>query len=224
MTEPVSDARRVQDYFTRSAVPFDSLYGEERMNPAWRWVNRTFRRDIYERYVRTIEHARRYGLGSALDVGCGSGRYATGLAEAGVKRIVGVDFSPSMIELARRHTQELPADGAEVEFLVRDFDAYTTEKRFDLVIAMGYFDYTADPVAVLSRMRSFATHSVVVSFPSKSVYRTPIRKVRYRVKNVPVHFYEPQEIQAFSRAAGFSRSEVTKIRGAGMDYVAAFFL
>ena len=220
----MSDARRVQDYFTRSAVPFDALYGEEEMSPFWRWVNKRFRRDIYERYLRTIEHARRHRLTSALDVGCGSGRYAVGLVEAGVTRVVGVDFSPSMIELAEQHTAGLDASGADVDFLVADFNDYDTDERFDLVIGMGFFDYMSDPVAVLSKMRSFAKHSVVGSFPSKNFYRTPIRKVRYRIKDVPVYFYEEPEIVGFAKAAGFSRAEVTKIPGAGMDYFAALYV
>jgi SAM-dependent methyltransferase len=218
----MDDASKVRSYFTRSAVPFDSLYGEEEMNPFWRWVNRRFRRDIYERYLLAVDHARAIGATSALDVGCGSGRYAVGLAEAGVRRIVGVDFSPSMIELAERNTDELPGVGVNVDFTCADFMAWETDERFDLVIAMGFFDYMADPVTVLRKMRGHATRSVLASFPSVSVYRTPIRKVRYRIKRVPVHFYEPGQIDGYARAAGFSGLEIHKVPGAGQDNVAAF--
>jgi SAM-dependent methyltransferase len=217
-----SDAARVRGYFTRSAVPFDALYGEDEMSPPMRWVNRTFRRDIYERYLRTVDHARRYGLTSALDVGCGSGRYVAGLAEAGVRRVVGVDFSPSMIELARRNAETVR--GAATEFVCADFSEWEAEERFDLVIAMGFFDYVADPVPALARMRSFARHSVVASFPSVSLYRTPLRKVRYALKRCPVYFYTRGRVDSLAAAAGFSRRSIVKIQGSGMDHFGVFFL
>jgi 2-polyprenyl-3-methyl-5-hydroxy-6-metoxy-1,4-benzoquinol methylase len=120
----------VQAYFTRSAVPFDSLYGEEQMNPVMQWVNKNFRRDIYERFLLTVEHARTHELKSALDVGCGSGRYAIGLAEAGVERIVGVDFSESMIELAERNSDGLAERGVDIEFRCADFMDYQSDEQF----------------------------------------------------------------------------------------------
>jgi 2-polyprenyl-3-methyl-5-hydroxy-6-metoxy-1,4-benzoquinol methylase len=220
----MTDSERVQAYFTRSAVPFDALYGDDRMSPAWRWVNQTFRRDIYERYMRTVEHARRNGARSALDVGCGSGRYAAGLADVGVERIVGIDFSRPMIDMATRNNAELAARGVDVTFHCRPFLAFDTAERFDLVIAMGVFDYVQAPTPMLARMRACARHSVVASFPSISLYRTPIRRARYAAKRCPVYFYRPERIERLAEAAGFAHHEVTKIRGSGMDWFAALYV
>jgi hypothetical protein len=44
------------------------------------------------------------------------------------------------------------------------------------------FDYIEEPEAALRKMKELARHSVVASFPSRSVYRTPLRKVRYAIK------------------------------------------
>jgi 2-polyprenyl-3-methyl-5-hydroxy-6-metoxy-1,4-benzoquinol methylase len=220
----MSESERVRAYFARSAVPFDSLYGEERMNPVWRWINQTFRRDIYERFLRTVEHARRHKLESALDVGCGSGRYALGLAEAGVERIVGVDFSQPMIDLAVRNTDVLANQGVDVEFHCQDFMEFETDEQFDFLLAMGVFDYIEQPERMLGRMRKLARHSVVASFPSISIYRTPIRQVRYAIKRCPVYFYRPDRIDRVARSAGFALHETTKIAGSGMDYFAVFYV
>jgi 2-polyprenyl-3-methyl-5-hydroxy-6-metoxy-1,4-benzoquinol methylase len=217
-------ADKVQDYFTRSADLFDSLYSEERVNRMMAFLNRRFRRDIYERYVLTMEHARRYDIRSVLDVGCGSGRYELGLVDAGVQRVVGVDFSPTMIKLANAYTERLREHGSDIEFICTDFSDFNRTERFDLVLAMGVFDYIDRPLETLLRMKSFARHSVLISFPSISPWRTPIRKARYRVKRCPVYFYTPEQIERLGREAGFSWSETTKIRGAGMDYVVAYYL
>lgn len=210
----------VRDYFTRSATRFDSLYSEGEMGPVGRAINRRFRRDIYERYLLTIQHARRYNVASALDVGCGSGRYLSALQELGVGRLVGIDLSPTMIELARRYVRQ---DGS-CELITGDFMSYRWDEPFDLVIAQGVFDYVADPLPFLRKMLQATRHSVVASFPSISFYRTPIRRFRYRLKGCPVYFYDLPRIQKLAEGAGFARHEIVKIKGAGQDYFVSFFV
>ncbi|MGH8005372.1 MAG: class I SAM-dependent methyltransferase [Limisphaerales bacterium] len=217
-------SEKVRGYFTRSAADFDSLYSEENVAPFMRFLNRRFRRDIYERYLLSLDHVRQYRLGSILDVGCGSGRYVLGLAElTNVKRIVGIDFSHSMIELALENARSAQNSGKSLDFFCRDFEGFETEETFDGIVAMGIFDYIGNPVPVLEKMRTLARHSVVASFPSISFYRTPFRKVRYFFKRCPVYFYTCREILFLSKAAGFAKVEVHKIKGSGMDYFAAFF-
>ncbi len=219
-----TESDKVQHYFDRAAASFDALYAEESAGPVMRFVNRTWRRDIYERFLLTLEHVRRNALVSVLDVGCGSGRYARALVELGVRHVTGVDVAPGMIDLAKRQVADLVAAGASVELVVSDFDGFRTDRKFDAVIAMGFFDYVADPVPVLRKMRERATHSVVASFPSISWYRTPIRKVRYALKRCPVHFYTPEDIRLLSLAAGFKQQETVKIEGAGMDLFSVFLV
>jgi 2-polyprenyl-3-methyl-5-hydroxy-6-metoxy-1,4-benzoquinol methylase len=213
--------RDTQTYFTRAASLFDSLYSEEKMSPLMRIVNKHLRRDIYERFLLTMGHIERHRLATVLDVGCGSGRYAAAMGVRGVERVVGIDFSPAMIELARTHTKDIPNADRIYSFQCGDYMQFETEERFDLVLAMGVFDYVADPVAMLSKMRAQARHSVLVSFPSVSWYRTPVRKVRYALKKCPVYFYTRDRIQDIAARAGFSSVEIQKIRGAGMDYIVA---
>lgn len=211
-------SQSVRSYFERSAVAFDSLY-DEKATPFWRFINKTFRRDIYERFLLTMEHAQLYRSKSVLDVGCGSGRYEVGLASLGVPEVLGIDFSQDMINLAEA------AVGASDAYTFRcaDFLKADLDRQFDLVVAMGLFDYLADPLAALRKMAELSEHSIIASFPSINWYRTPIRRVRYRIKKCPVYFYRTEDIRKLSAQAGFSKLELTKIRGAGQDYIARFF-
>jgi SAM-dependent methyltransferase len=81
---------------------------------------------------------------SALDMACGAGRHALLLAERGF-RVVGVDLSPSLIELARASAKQR---GVEVEFLIRDLRGLRLPKRFDLALnaftSFGYFKTDAE--------------------------------------------------------------------------------
>jgi SAM-dependent methyltransferase len=219
----MSDAARVEHYFTRSAVLFDSLYDAENAPSPIKWLNRTFRRDIYQRFRLSLDHVQRQGIETVLDVGCGSGRYEIGLASIGVRRIVALDVSPGMIQLARELTANSECGPTTFDFVQQDLAEFRSSDSFDAVLAMGFFDYIHDPAPVLQRMRSFARHSVIASFPSISWYRTPIRKVRYLAKRCPVYFYRRPELDRLARESGFARHEITKIAGAGQDYFVAFF-
>ncbi|MBV9483909.1 MAG: class I SAM-dependent methyltransferase [Acidobacteria bacterium] len=215
----MSEVLSIRDYFTRSAIAFDSLYSQQQSNSFVRFVNHRFRRDIYERFLLSLNHVRRFHLDSVLDVGCGSGRYAEAFAQLGIRTVVGIDLSEKMIELAKQRTHHA---GIEPEFLCGDFMEFETTRVFDVAVAMGLFDYVADPLPTLKRMRSLVTHSVVASFPSISWYRTPIRKVRYFCKRCPVYFYRRKQIGILGQASGFASTHIKKIEGAGQDYFVIF--
>jgi 2-polyprenyl-3-methyl-5-hydroxy-6-metoxy-1,4-benzoquinol methylase len=216
------DIANVRRYFTGAAVSFDSLYVEDG-NSLSRFINRRFRRDIYERFALSLGHVRKFNLNSILDVGCGSGRYAAALAQLGVKRIVGLDVSEGMIALAERKASGERRPGRALEFVRGSFMEFEDKEHFELVLAMGFFDYVEDALPVLARMESLATHSVIASFPSISWYRTPIRKTRYLVKRCPVYFYQRAQIEELGRAAGFAQADVNKIEGDGQDYFVTFY-
>jgi len=197
----MASAEKVRRYFNRNVVAFDSLYSETGPSRVMRFVNQRFRQDIYERFRLAMDHDGEFRPNSVLDVGCGSGQYALALVELGVRRMVGIDFSREMIDLAIRKTHQIRQGGAELEFVCADFMEFQTRERFDLVIAMGFFDYVKDPNVVLRKMKVLSKEFVVASFPSISVYRTPIRKIRYIVKRCPVYFYSRDDIVAFSERA-----------------------
>ncbi len=86
--------------------------------------------------------------GSALDVACGSGKLTAELARlAGAKgRVVGLDFSPQMLQVARRDhpwIEFLEGDALELPFHDASFDAST--------IAFGLRNL-ADPIRGLREM------------------------------------------------------------------------
>ncbi len=167
--------------------------------------------------------ARETGLrpgGSALDVACGSGKLAAELAKlAGGGRVVGIDFSPQMLAIARREHPQIEfieGDALNLPFDDASFDAST--------IAFGLRNL-ADPLRGLREMRRVTRgHVVVLEFvrPPKGVvgaaYRTYLRALlpvigglvsgqpsAYRYLSDTVDTYRtPEELTAMARAAGWS--------------------
>lgn len=71
-------------------------------------------------------------LGEALEIGCGTGTFARLLAER-CQRVVAVDLSPRMVEVARSRSGEHP----NVEYLLADATSWRfPEERFDCVASI----------------------------------------------------------------------------------------
>ena len=62
------------------------------------------------------------------------------------------------------------------------------------------------------------TGTAAISFPSRHWLRTPLRQVRYRLRNCPVYFYDEALLRSIGSEAGFGTVDIFKIPGAGMDF------
>ena len=191
---------RVRDHFEEQAGTFDALYNEDRL------VQRTLRPGLHRRREVAIEVVRSYSEPAVLDVGCGSGRVGEGALEAGASRYVGVDFSEPMLELAR---SRLTRFGSRAALVHGDFLEAPLEGPFDVILALGLFDYVAEPHVFTRRMYELCSGEVVASFPKWTWLKGPIRKLRYEVVNdCPIFNYTERELRLMFGASGFSRVDV----------------
>lgn len=86
-----------------------------------------------------------------------------------------------------------------------------TGPRFDLVVALGVFDYVEQPEAFLRHMASFADQAIYGSFPGWTLVRTPLRKIRYALRGCPTHFYRQGELRELFDAVGFGPIEIKRV-------------
>ena len=73
-------------------------------------------------------------VGSAVDLCCGTGAGLAGLAPITTSRLVGVDFSEGMLEVARKRLILTPI---VPELIQSDVFAYESKEAFDLVTCFG---------------------------------------------------------------------------------------
>ena len=216
MTESHQD--QVRRRFEREAQSFDAIYRLER-SPFWRWVNTTFRKAVFERYTITFEQAGDVTDKKILDVGCGSGVYSVDFARRGARRVVGVDLSNNMLNLAR-HEAEQHGVAGRCEFIQADFLDLDLEEKFDISIAMGVFDYVPDQVSFLRKMVEFTTGKVIVAFPGHSMLREPARRLRYRLAGKgDVYLYSRDDVERIAGEAGLREREIIRIPSSGGVYV-----
>ena len=204
-------------FFDEFAVTFDTFYDSKR-SPFMQWVDQRFRRDMFVRMELTFDYLGDLTGKSVVDIGCGSGPYAELALKRGAARVTGIDPAPGMLSLARERVARLGASD-RVRLVEGYFPQTSPGGPFDSAIVMGVLDYIADPLAFLKALRSIVTRGAAISFPSIHWYRTPLRKVRYRLRNCPVYFYSEKRIRDLARDAGFGSYDLKKIEGAGLDYV-----
>ena len=165
--------------------------------------------------------------GSALDVACGSGKLTAELAGIAGKggRVVGLDFSPRMLETARHaypNLEFVEGDALKLPFADASFDAAT--------IAFGLRNL-ADPVKGLREMTRVARRAVVLEFvrPPRGLvggaYRVYLRTLlpliggaisgdrnAYRYLSDTVDSYRtPDELQGMATRAGWRNIRFTAL-------------
>jgi 2-polyprenyl-3-methyl-5-hydroxy-6-metoxy-1,4-benzoquinol methylase len=207
----------VRNYFDRAATRFDAIY-EESKPLHQRLVDRLFRRVVVERFRLVCNLAPLPGAWNALDVGCGSGRYGIALARAGARGVTGVDVSASMLDLAR---QEAAVAGVadRCEFVASSFLEYSPGGKFDVVVAMGYFDYLEEPLGDLQKMVDLGRSRIFASFPKRWEFRAPIRKVRFLLARGFVRFYARRQVVELFARAGIPVERLSLV-DLGRDWIA----
>lgn len=182
---------------------------------ASRWFNRLFRKAVFIRYDVAMRESGEVAAKSIVDIGCGSGIYSIELARRGARRVLGLDFSAPMLELARRSAKESNVTSAEFvqdEFLAHDF----TGEMFDVSIAMGVFDYLAEPAPYLAKMAKITRGKILASFPANSLVRGTARRLRYRLTGRgDVYYYTRERVEQLARDAGIKRHRFIDVSSSG---------
>jgi SAM-dependent methyltransferase len=187
----------VRKRFRAKAQAFDDLYEDERP------LTRRLRPGLFARRQLAADTVAAYSAPRVLDVGCGSGRIAELALQAGAARYLGVDFSEPMIELARARLERF---GEHAELLVDDFLTAPIEGPFEVVLALGLFDYLPEPHRFARRMFELCAPGgcMVGSFPSWSLLKGPVRKLRYEwLGDCPIFNYSERELRLMLGACGF---------------------
>ena len=203
-------------YFDVAAGKFDAFYQEGSKTWFGRLIDARLRTSMQERFDRTFQVLSPLKDKTVLDIGCGSGRYSVTCAELGAKLVTGVDFAPSMLEIARQIAEKAGLQ-QRTEFIQVDYLDYEVPERIDAAMVMGVFDYVPDPAGFLRKIAADVQGTVVASFPVRNDFWALQRKIRYRVfKRCPLYFYTPARLQEIFSQAGISDYHIEKCH---RDYV-----
>lgn len=185
----------VRRYFEKRAQAFDRLYEPGAVTRLLR-SGPTHGRDLA---ASIVAH---HPAADILDVGCGPGRVAEAVMEAGAETYVGVDLAPRMLALARARLDRFDS----VRLIEGDFVDLDLNRTFTVVLALGLFDYVTAPETAARWLRAHCASILVASFTKWDWVKGPIRHLHYELLHrCPIFDYSEAGVDAMLVSAGFSR-------------------
>ena len=156
-----------------------------------------------------------------LDVGCGGGLLAEGMARRGA-RVTGIDLSPGALEVARLHALE---SGVTVDYrqLAVEELPDSDHDAFDLVTCLEMLEHVPDPAQVIQAISGLVRPGgdVVCSTINRNAkaFALAIVGAEYLLRLLPAgtHQYarliKPSELARWGRDAGLTVADL-----AGLEY------
>jgi len=201
----VNDEQGVKTFFSAYAEDFDSIYGDgKKRNFLNKMADNMFRKSMYERYKRTINFILEKNTKSVLDVGCGSGRYSIDLAGNGVL-VTGIDLSQNMLDIAIKNSQKFDFNN---NYLLGSYLEVDLENKHEVAILMGFFDYISDPLEILIKLKKDTSNYILASFPKSGGILGLQRKIRYKMRNCQLFYYDKDYLDNLMKDAGISEYEI----------------
>jgi 2-polyprenyl-3-methyl-5-hydroxy-6-metoxy-1,4-benzoquinol methylase len=199
----VNDEQGVKTFFSSYAEDFDSIYGDgKKRNIFNRLADKLFRKSMYERYKRSISFILDNKFESVLDVGCGSGRYSIDLAENGVS-VTGVDLSQNMLDIAKKNSHKFNNN-----YILGSYLDVHIDSKHDVAILMGFFDYISNPLEILIKLKSETDNYILASFPKSRGLLAFQRKIRYKLRNCQLFYYDEEFLNKLMLDSGISQYEI----------------
>ena len=193
---------QVRRFWNDIAQDFDAIYTGKGKSGFSRTLDRVFRKDIYQRFDWVMRKTGDVRGKAICDIGCGSGRFIAEFAKNGATRVVGVDVAPNMLKLARDLVDSRGV-GQVCEFVHADVIDWKPAETFDTTIAIGFWDYIADPTERLQLIRKFTRGQFLSAWPRYWTWRMPVRKVRLKVAGCPVYFFKRNQVLQLLENTGF---------------------
>ena len=181
------------NYWNSEARKFDSIYQENGMVKGW--LNRLLRYDMEGRYVFALEGADLTTCPDILEIGCGTGIHSKGFLESGASSVTGVDLSPEMLKIAAERLKQYEG---RIKLAEGDFMKIEFERAFDVVTAIGVFDYIADPLNFMKKAMSLTNKCFIATFPRSGTLRSRLRSIRLGLKGCPVYFYSGEQLRSMA--------------------------
>lgn len=198
-----------RNYWNKTSENFQSIYTKKK-NKLMLLLDRIFRKDMFERFVYTIENCKPVEGRTYLDIGCGAGNFSIELAKLGAEKVIGIDIAEKMIDISKNEALKNNVDD-KCDFMITDLLKFEPETKIHTSFGIGLFDYIKNPLPIISKMYNISEEKAIFAFPRLFTWRMPIRKVRLTLKNCNVYFYSKKRVEYLLKNAGFKNYKIDKV-------------
>ncbi len=157
-----------------------------------------------------------------VDVGCGGGILSEGLAREGA-RVLGIDLSEELLEVAELHALEQGVDRVKYECVAAEKLARRQPESFEVVVCMEMLEHVPRPASVVEACAQLVKPGGKVFFSTLNrtlkAYLLAIVGAEYVLELIPkgTHEYEkfirPSELSSWGRAV-----DLEPIAARGIQY------
>lgn len=204
------NTKAVKSFFNDYASKFYSIYKEEQKNPIKRFFDRTVRYSMFHRFQKVSKIIEKSNLNKILDAGCGPGWHDILLVKSLNVNITGIDIAPEMIKIAKNECDKRSLQ-SNLKFITANILEYNFNEKFELIFALGFVEYFEDPVDLINKMKKICTKKILFSVPVLNHWLTPQRKIRYKIRNCPLWFYDEKKINALMSKVSIENFFIHKI-------------
>jgi hypothetical protein len=201
-------------FFEGYARDFDHIYEEGGKGPIARYIDTSLRKEMRIRFEKTFEALAPMQGRSLFDAGCGAGRYAIPAAKAGASQVLGIDFSPTMLDLARQKATE-EGVGQRLSLRARRSPHLPVPRRASTTRSRSGSSTTEGSGGGAPGARARAKRRVFVSIPKRWHVLTPQRYLRYTLFRCYIRFYSRSEVE---QLAAKMKPKKTTIFDIGREY------
>jgi 2-polyprenyl-6-hydroxyphenyl methylase/3-demethylubiquinone-9 3-methyltransferase len=149
-----------------------------------------------------------------LDVGCGGGLLAEGMARLGAAQVLGIDLSTKALGVAELHAMEAEVMNLAYREVPVEQLAAERPASFDVVTCLEMLEHVPDPASVVQACRQLVKPGGYVFFSTlhrnAKAWLLAVVGAEYLLNMLPrgTHHYErfikPSELAGAARAAGLS--------------------
>jgi 2-polyprenyl-3-methyl-5-hydroxy-6-metoxy-1,4-benzoquinol methylase len=145
---------------------------------------------------------------TVLDVGCGTGALISQIAQRGVSKAYGIDYSDAAIQSAKNNYQH-----QQLSFSVFDFDNWIDP--VDVIVSCGTFEHMDDPGKMMKKMSNLLKPNGVLILTCPHFYniRGIIWITLQKLLNVPmsltdVHSISPADMKRWSETSALKLTHI----------------
>ena len=178
------------------------------------------KRDFFSRFENDIDisetdkvvwNAVEWKNKNVIDIGCGTGETALGIARLGAKSVTGIDYSKNAIKKANSRHQE-----KNLKFEVKSFQdvAIKNLNYYDVVISCGTLEHMDNPAGSLKSMLEILNNNgtLILTCPYFINLRGIVWMTLALSLNIPMsltdkHFISPFDIRDWLKDSDFQLSE-----------------
>lgn len=191
-------------FFERDAKDFDVIFDDPGSIKNWltRIATKYYCKDHIKIRLQAIVGLIDGGMKGqrVCELGCGPGRYPLYYHQLGAK-VVGVDYSPEMLNLAIENREKAGVSPDECSFIECDVLGFDNSEKFDVVIASGLIDYLPNHLGakLVERMSHLVKENglVIITFPFKGGLFNTLRKWLRKTQGVYTYYYDSNDIDEF---------------------------